>query len=374
MKILFTGGGSGGHIFPIVAIVRELRKIRSNQDLEFLFVGPKDEWASNYIIKEGVEVKTIFAGKIRRYLTPDAIFQNIVDIFFKIPLGIIQAFFCAFFWNPDLIFSKGGFGSIPIVIAGWVLQIPIFLHESDKDPGLSNRFLAKLSLQVFTSFQDTERFPKDKIIVVGNPIRKELLKGSLREAREYFRIRNEKPVILVLGGSQGAQRINDLVLQILTELLYSFEVIHQTGKKNFEQVKKEADVMIAQRLKQFYHPFPFFEEKEFSLAYVAAHLVISRAGATTIFAIASLGKPSVLVPLAGAAQNHQVKNAYAFAKNGAALVIEEANFTPRFFLEKLKHLLTHPGELEHMSQKAREFAKPEAARIIAHYIVDYLSR
>lgn len=373
MKILFTGGGSGGHIFPIVAIIRELRRIYPGEDLELLFIGPKDEWSS-YISKEGVPVKAIFAGKIRRYFTPLTLFKNIIDIFFKMPLGILQAFFYIFFWAPDLIFSKGGYGSIPIALSGWILQVPILLHESDKAPGLANRILEKFSLEVFTSFPETEYFPQDKIILVGNPIIKELLEGSLSEAQQYFELRGGKPVILILGGSQGAQRINEAVLQILANLLASFEIIHQTGKKNFEQIKKEAMVMAPERLEQFYHPFPFLKEKELTLAYLAANLVVSRAGAGSIFQIAALGKPSILIPLPEAAQNHQLKNAYAFAKEGASVVIEETNFTPHFFLEKLKFLLSRPQELEIMAQKAREFAKPRAARIIAEYIVGYLIR
>jgi len=371
MKILFTGGGTGGHTFPIIAIIRELRRIYPEKDLQLLYVGPEDEWSS-YILKEGIEVKTIFAGKIRRYFTIGALFKNIIDILFKIPLGILQAFFHIFFWAPDLIFSKGGYGSLPVALSGWILQVPIFLHESDKTPGLANRILGKLSLEVFTSFPETEYFSQDKIILVGNPIRKKLLEGSLREAREYFKIMSGKPVILVLGGSQGAQRINEVILQLLPNILGSFEIIHQTGKKNFEQTKKEANVMTPKKLEQFYHPFPFLEEKELILAYLAANLVVGRAGSGTIFQIAALGKASVLIPLPEAAQNHQLKNAYAFAKNGAAIVIEESNFTPGFFFEKLKSLLSRPQELERMAQRAREFAKPRAARIIAEYILGYL--
>lgn len=372
MKILFTGGGTGGHTFPLIAVIREIRRIYPKEDLQLFYIGPKDEWASFLIAKEEVEVRTIFAGKIRRYFTPISFLKNIVDIFFKIPLGILQAFFHIFFWAPDLIFSKGGYGSLPVVFSGWILQVPILLHESDKSPGLANRILGKFSREVFTSFAKTEYFSPEKVILVGNPIRRELLEGSIQEAEQMFEVKGGKPLILILGGSQGAQRINNVILEILPDLLVSFEIIHQTGENNFEQVKKEAKVMITKKLEQFYHPFPFLKENELTLAYKIADLIIGRAGAGTIFEIAALGKPSILIPLPEAAQDHQLKNAYVFARNGATLVIEEANFTPHFFLEKLKFLISHPKDLEQMQKRAKAFAKPQAAKIIAEYILRYL--
>lgn len=372
MKILFTGGGTGGHIFPIIAIARELQRALAGEKLELLYVGPKDKWGPFFLSQEGIQVKTILAGKVRRYFSPLALLQNIIDVLLKIPLGTLQALFHIFFWGPDLIFSKGGYGSIPVVFSGWLLQVPIFLHESDIAPGLTNKILSKFALEIFVSFPKTEYFPQQKMILVGNPIREGLLKGSLEEAKNFFRLRGEKPVLLVLGGSQGAQRINDGVLEILTELLLNFELIHQTGEANFEQVRAEAGAIVPTKLKEFYHAFAFLKEKELGLAYRAADLVIGRAGAGIVFEIASLAKPSILIPLPEAAQNHQLKNAYSFSQNRACLVIEEANFTSHFFLEKLKYLFSHPAELETMAARAREFARPRAAKIIAGYILTYL--
>ncbi len=373
MKILFTGGGTAGHIFPIIAIIREIRRNHPQGEFRFFYIGPKDKFFGDLLSKEGIEVKTILAGKIRRYFS----LLNIVDILFKLPIGILQAFFHIFVISPDLIFSKGGYGSIPTIIAGWILLTPIFLflHESDTAPGLANKIAGKLVLEIFTSFpiEETEYFPAKKVISIGNPIRKELLKGSSKEAKKIFKLTGEKPLILILGGSQGAQKINDQVLTVLSKLLENFEIIHQTGRKNFEEVKAGANVVIKENLKKYYHPLPFLDEKELSHAYQAADLIISRAGAGSIFEIAALGKPSILVPLPGAAQNHQVKNAYAFAKNGSTIVIEEKNFLPHFFLEKLKYLFSQSKKLEEMAEKAKEFSKPDAARIIGEYITSYLT-
>ncbi len=376
MKILFTGGGTGGHIFPIIAIAREIRRIYSNgEKLEFFYIGPEDQFASILFSQEGIKVKKIMAGKIRRYFDLKSLFQNIIDLLFKIPIGFFQAFFYIFFLAPDLIFSKGGYGSIPAVLAGWILWVPIFLHESDATPGLSNRFLSKFALKVFVSFAKTEYFPPKKMILTGNPIRKELLAGSKEEAKNLFKLSYQKPIILILGGSQGAQRINDLILVILPDLLGNFEIIHQCGEKNLKEVKVEANVVIPEELKNYYHLFPFLKETELAHAFAACDLIVSRAGSGSIFEILATGKPSILIPLPEAAQNHQLKNAYSYAETGATTVIEEENLKPFFFLERIKYLLSHPIELENMAKKSGEFAKPEAAREIAENIVGhYLSK
>jgi len=374
MKILFTGGGTGGHVSPIVGITREIRRIYPGKDLRFFYIGPEDEFGEIFLSHEGIEIKRVLAGKIRRYTDWKSISKNLVDCLIKIPIGAIQAFFYIFVISPDLIFSKGGFGSIPVVIGGWLLRTPIFSHESDISPGLANRFLSRFALAIFVSFQKTEWFPLSKMILVGNPIRREILEGSREIAQELFKLSGEKPVILILGGSQGAQRINDKILEILPELLKDFELIHQCGEKNFKEVRAEAKVVITEGLEKYYHPVPFLKEEELKHAYRAADLIVSRAGSGSIFEIAAVGKPSILIPLPEAAQNHQVKNAYAYAQSEASIVMEEANFTPRFFLEKLKDLFSHPEELEKMTNRAKEFAKPQSAKIIAEHIINYLTK
>lgn len=371
MKILFTGGGTAGHIFPIVAIIREIRKNYPYGGFEFFYLGPKDEFSKELLLKEGVEVRRILAGKVRRYFS----FKNVIDIF-NLPIGILQAFYHIFIISPDLIFSKGGYGSIATSISGRVLMVPIFLHESDISPGLANRIVGRFALEIFISFpiKKTEYFPAKKMLSVGNPVRKDILKGSKAEAKKLFKLTEEKRVILILGGSQGAQRINDKILSVLPDILKDYEIIHQTGQRNFEQVRKEADVVITEDFKRYYHPFPFLNETEIANAYSAADLIVSRAGAGTIFEIALVGKPSILVPLSESAQNHQVKNAYAYAENGASLVIEEANFRPHFLLERIKNLFFQEERLKQMTDMAKEFSKPDAARIIAEYLVTYLNQ
>ncbi|HUW72146.1 MAG TPA: undecaprenyldiphospho-muramoylpentapeptide beta-N-acetylglucosaminyltransferase [Candidatus Humimicrobiaceae bacterium] len=372
MKILFTGGGTGGHILPIIAICREIRKIYPEPDLQFFYLGPKDDFDQILLSQEGIKVKHVFSGKLRRYLTWKVFFQNPIDILFKIPVGTLQAFFYIFFLAPDLIFSKGGFGSVEGVFAGWLLRIPIFLHESDVSPGLANRFLTKFALEVFGSFPKTENLSQRKIVSVGNPIRREILEGTKEEAQKLFKLSQRKPVILILGGSQGAQRINDKILEVLSELLENFEIIHQCGQRNLKEIEAESRTILSKELTPFYHLFPFLYEEELKQAYAVSDLIVSRAGSGSIFEIAAVGKPSILIPLPEAAQNHQLKNAYAYAENKATIVLEETNFTSHFFLEKLKYLLSQSEELEKMQKAAKEFSKPLAAKIIAGYLVEFL--
>lgn len=368
MKILFTGGGTGGHVFPIVAIVREVRRIYPKKDLEFYYLGPKDDFSLILLSQEDFIIKTIASGKIRRYFS----WKNIIDILFKIPFGVIQSFFILLAVRPDLIFSKGGSGSIAVTLSAKILRIPVFIHESDVVPGLSNQTTAKWAKKIFVSFPQTEYFDQEKITLVGNPVRKEILDGDKEKAVELFNLTLSKPIFLVMGGSQGAETINDFVLNILNNLLKDYEVIHVTGNLNIKGVTAEAQVVIDKDLDKYYHPVAFLDEEKIKHAYRAADLIISRSGSGSIFEIAAVGKPCVLVPLPSAAANHQSKNAYQYAETGAAVVIEQENLTPNFFMENIQLLFLHPEKLEAMQQAALEFAKPLAAKAIAREILEYL--
>lgn len=370
MKIVFTGGGTAGHIYPIVAIVKEIKKLNSNLDL--YYIGPKDDFTIKLLEKEGLNIKIILAGKIRRYFS----FQNIIDLLFRLPIGFFQSFYHIYIISPDLIFSKGGYGSVPIVLASWFLRAPIFLHESDITPGLANKINANLALSVFIAFDvsKTINFPKHKIIVVGNPIREDILNGSAQSAKEIFSLTGEKPIILVLGGSQGAQIINDIILLMMPKFLEDFEIIHQTGEKNIKQIEAESKVVIPENLLKYYHPKGFFSTEELKHVYKAANLIVARAGSGTIFEIAAVGKPSILIPLKGSAQDHQLKNAYAYAKNNRAEIIQQENLRANFLLERIKLLFSKEGLLKEMAENSKDFAKLKSAKIIAEYLNEYLNQ
>lgn len=384
MKILFTGGGTGGHVYPLVAIAREIRRLypKTTQGvpLEFYYLGPKDDFSLILLSQEDFIIKTIISGKIRRYFS----WQNFVDILFKIPFGVIQSFFQLLAIRPDLVFSKGGSGSISVTSCARILRIPVFIHESDVVPGLSNQTTAKWAKKIFISFPKTEYFNPEKTTLTGNPIRKEILDGDKEKAAEIFNLTLSKPIFLVMGGSQGAETINDFILLILSNLLKNYEVIHVTGPQNIKGVTAEAQVAMAPEvpsgsysdLDKYYHPVGFLDENKIKHAYKAADLIISRSGSGSIFEIAAVGKPSILIPLPSAAADHQSKNAYAYADTGASMVIEQENLTPNFFMQNVQLLFLNDqkggAKLEQMSQAALDFAKPLAARAIAREILEFL--
>jgi len=372
MKILFTGGGTGGHVFPLVAITRELRRIYPKTDqrvpLDFFYLGPKDDLGLILLRQEDLVVKTITSGKLRRYFA----WENFIDILFKIPFGFLQSLYFLLKIKPDLVFSKGGSGSITVTYSARLLRIPVFIHESDIVPGLSNQKTAKWAKKIFVSFEKTEYFDPQKSILVGNPIRKEVLDGDKKIAGEIFNLTFSKPIILIVGGSQGAEAINDFVLRIINVLLKDYELLHVTGRENFKETVAEAQVVMEKDLDKYYHPINFLDEEKTKHAYKAADIIISRSGSSAIFEIAAVGKPSILIPLPSAAGDHQSKNAYAFFEAGACEVLEQQNLTPNFFMEKIQLLFLHKEKLDEMGKSALAFARPLAARAIAREILEFL--
>jgi len=373
-KIVFTGGGTGGHIFPLVAIIRELKSMFPEESLDIYYIGPEDNLSKEYMEVEGVKIKYVSTGKLRRYGGFKPIMQNFVDIFFRIPLGIIKAFTNLYAISPDLIFGKGGYGSFPVILSARIFEIPVFLHESDVVVGAANQFLQRFSTEVFTSFPKTEKINKEKMMAVGNPIRKSVTSGDKESAKKLFGLSASKPVILILGGSQGSERINDIFLSASTGILEKFEVLHQCGKNNYDQVFAEANATIKEDLRKNYSVYPFFNEEELAHAYAIADLVVSRAGSGSIFEISAVGKAGVFLPIGEAAQNHQVKNAYAYSSAKTSIVLEEENLSSHFFLSKIEELFSPIDQIRNMEKNAKNFARPRAGYIIAAYIKEYLIR
>ena len=362
MRILFTGGGSGGHLFPIIAVARQLKFIAHDQNikLEMFFIGPKS-FANQYLEKENIVVKTILAGKYRRYFS----LLNILDAF-KMPLGFVQAAVRIFLWMPDIIFSKGGFGSIAAVIIGFIFRIPIIVHESDSAPGLANKIAKRLAKRIAISFPlAAKHFPIKKTAFIGHPVRLAIAQGQKEQARKYFNIASNRKVILGLGGSLGAHAVNRIVLGSATILTRKYELIHVCGNKNFDPIQKRNLVSKHVILR------PFLNEEELTQAYAAADLVVSRAGSGSIYEIAACGKPSIIIPLPGSASEHQRANAYEYARTGSTVVIEEGNLTPHLFLREVDRLLDDPILLGNMAKSALKFSKPKAAEKIARALIEY---
>lgn len=368
-RILFTGGGTGGHITPLISVAAELQKLASqkNLKLDLRYFGSPETY-ENLLETNGIAVSKIASSKWRRYFD----LRNFIDIP-KFIIGFFQALWKVFWFMPDVAFSKGGPGALPVVLVCAFYRVPIMIHESDTIPGLTNKISGRYAKRIALSFASAQEYFKGSVAVVGTPIRHELLGEALEQgtAKKTFGFDAEKPVILVISGSQGATRINDFMLDCWPELVKEFQILHQTGINNFPQVKSELTSIaknFTEEEKNRYKIVPYFE-KDLKDAYAAADIVVSRAGSASIFEIAAFGKPAILIPLPEAAGDHQTKNAYEYAATGAAIVIETDNLTLNVFINQLKKLLSSLEKLKEMSEAAKKFAKPEAAKIIAEEII-----
>jgi UDP-N-acetylglucosamine--N-acetylmuramyl-(pentapeptide) pyrophosphoryl-undecaprenol N-acetylglucosamine transferase len=367
MRVLLTGGGTGGHLSPLVAIARELKKIqleRQTFNLELLYIGPNG-FSKQFLEAEGIKTKIIAAGKLRRYFS----FATIIDLF-KLPIGFIQALWNLLIWMPDVIFGKGGYGSFPVALVGWLYRIPVIIHESDAVPGLTNRRLAPFAKYVVISFSAAAKFfSPQKIKLSGIPIRSELMVGSPEGAKTTFGLKTDKPVIFIIGGSQGAQTINQLVFLALPRLLAKYEIIWQVGEKNYEFVSREIIENLG-KIPDNCHILSFLGEKQVAEALAVASLVVSRAGATSIFEIAACGKPSIIIPLPTSAHDHQRENALEYAGAGAAVLLNQENLTPSILLNEISQILDNRELAQKMSISAKTFFRPDAARQIAEELIN----
>lgn len=375
MRILLTGGGTGGHLSPLLAVVRAIQEeVKQNateqegsETIEFLYIGPCNKFSDDILKSKGIKTKNVYAGKWRRYFS----LLNLVDLF-KGPIGFLQSLIKVLVFMPDVVFSKGGFGSVPVVVASRLYWIPILIHESDAVPGRANRIMEHFSDVIAISYKMTANFTNPvKTYFTGNPVREELLGGDPAKAKEILGIKSSKPVLLVLGGSQGAQNINRVVINILPRLLETYEVIHQCGEKNYDETKELAGKMGVKVGRGGYRLFPFLHDSKDELknALCASDLVLSRAGATSISEIAAYGKPSILVPITKSANDHQLHNAFEVAKIGGAIALKEENLTPELLLGKIDILMNDLPLRTSMGEKAKEFYHADAAKKIAQIVL-----
>lgn len=371
MTIAFTGGGTGGHFYPVIAIaeaindlVREKRLVEPK--LYYLAPTPFDEKA---LFDNSIIYVKIPAGKMRRY----ASFANVTDAFVTFA-GIISALVTLFRIYPDVVVSKGGYGSVPTVLAARFLRIPIIIHESDAKPGRANLLAAKFATKIAVSFDSASKyFPEKaqgKIARTGIPIRKALMRTESEGARQFLGLEPSIPSILILGGSQGSMKINETIVSALPDLVSFANIIHQTGPAHFKGVEGVARVALAQSPHASrYHPFDYLSETALQRAAGAADLVISRAGAGTIAEIGLWKKPAILIPIPESISHDQRTNAYAFARTGAAVVLEEENLTPHLLVSETRRIATDPALTKQMSTAAAGFTDPDAARVLATEIL-----
>ena len=361
IRVVLTGGVSGGHTFPLLAVAEELQALAPG--VEFLFIGPKGGFGAASMEEKGIPVKLVSTGKWRRYFS----LQNFTDLF-RIPFGFIQSLWHLFFFFLVFVFSKGGSASVPVVLAARIYRIPVLIHDSDAVAGVANRFLSRFVQKIAIAYPSARNyFPAEKVALTGNPVRTDIMSGQRERGYMEFGLEPGKKTIAVIGGSLGAMRLNEALLHILPELLAEgIQVIHQTGSDHYENVLKGVTgAGIEPGGSTGYIVRPFFTADELGDAYALSDVVMSRAGAGSIAELASLGKTCILVPLSSSANGEQQKNAYDIAHIGGAVVLEESNLGEHLLLDEIKSLLNDQTKSEAIGQALRAFYHPEAARHIA---------
>lgn len=368
MKILLTGGGTGGHVYPLFAIAEELNHIADEEkivDMKLYYMADKP-YDTQILEQQFITFIPITSGKLRVHLSPKNILINIKNMI-TTGFGVIGAIHKVFTLYPDVIISKGGYVAFPVLVAAKILRIPVIIHESDTVPGRVSKWSGKFAKKVALSFPEaSEYFDKAKVSVTGQPIRRNFLHPVREGAKEFFELPDTNlPVIGIYAGSQGSKAINDALVSIVPELIKKFQIIHQTGKIDFEDVSIETRIALGDNTKRSrYKPFAYLNDVQSKLFAGAVDIVIGRSG-SSLFEFAAWGKPSILIPYPFAHGDHQRKNAYHYARTGACIVIEESNLTPSVLLNEIQSILENKERYDAMSAHAKSFATPDAARKIA---------
>lgn len=320
-KIILTGGGTAGHVTPNIALLPSLKK--AGYDISY--IGSYEGIEKKLIEEQNIPYYGISSGKLRRYLD----IKNFTDPF-RVLKGFSEAKKLMKQIQPDILFSKGGFVSVPVVFAAKHYKIPVIIHESDMTPGLANKLSLPMATKICCNFPETIKLlPEGKAVLTGSPIRAELHKGTRNIGLKFAGLSTGKPVILVIGGSQGSAAINQAVRAILSQILTKYQVIHICGKDNLDNSLKNT---------AGYAQFEYVKN-ELKDVFAAADLIISRAGANAICEILSLRKPNILIPLSKAAsRGDQILNADSYQKQGFSKVIEEENLTGKFLWDSIEEV------------------------------------
>ncbi|MGE7712916.1 UDP-N-acetylglucosamine-N-acetylmuramylpentapeptide N-acetylglucosamine transferase [Priestia megaterium] len=346
--IVFTGGGTAGHVTPNIAIMKEL----DSEKWDIHYVGSHNGIEKELITKLNIPYHAISSGKLRRYVD----MENVKDVF-RVAKGVGDARRVLKKLKPSLVFSKGGFVTVPVVMAAKSLNIPVFIHESDLTPGLANKIAQKFATKIFTSFDEAANyFPKEKVQVVGSPIRKELFSGSAANGESWLRFYDKRPILTIMGGSLGARRINEIVRESLPELQKKFQIVHLCGKGNVDtSLEKESG----------YRQLEYVNE-QLPDVLAATDYVITRGGSNAIFEFLALHKPMMIIPLSKAqSRGDQILNAQSFKKKGYCMVVEEEQLTKEVFLREVNELQQQAST---MKRTMREATKTDAISILVNEI------
>ena len=325
-----------------------------------------------------VDMKYVYcpAGKLRRTKDIPSKIKNFFS-FFSIFIGVMKAVFTLFLIFPDVVFSKGGYASFPTLFAARLLRIPVVIHDSDSKLGQTTKWSASFATNIAVSYpealQEVSKKQKDKTALIGIPIRHQLRRNPNPEAHKLLRLDPDVKTVLVLGGSSGSDFMNENVVDALSVMLKKYQVVHQTGKKLFDDIKKETESFLRTMPNQFtYHPFPFLNPFYMRAAYSAADVVITRAGSGTLYEVAEWGIPAIIVPIREEVSHDQRSNAYAYARSAGGVVVEEQNLSPHMLFSQVDLILSNREMYVSMQNKARAFAMPDAAEKIAKLLADIL--
>jgi UDP-N-acetylglucosamine--N-acetylmuramyl-(pentapeptide) pyrophosphoryl-undecaprenol N-acetylglucosamine transferase len=361
MKVIIAGGGTGGHVFPGIAVAEELKA--HHPGVEVLFVGGRRGLEATAVPEAGFRLRTLATAGFARRRPWSWPWAAVVNLF-----GFLQALWLVLSERPRAVLGTGGYVSGPVSVAAKLLGVPLLLQEQNSIPGLTNRWLSRIADEVHLSFIEARSyFPRrDHLRITGNPVRAYILSGEREQGLREFRLDRDRPTLFVFGGSLGAKRLNAAALDALRKLKNRVDVqcILQTGRDDHEPVQQ---AVTAEQLPATVLPFV----KKMHLAYAAADLVVCRAGAMTLAEIAVCGRPSILVPYPYAAHDHQRVNAANLADRGAAVVIEDADLTGERLAREIAHLLADRTALSRMSANARLFARPDAAERLANALVSW---
>jgi len=354
-KFILSGGGTGGHIYPAIAIANELKL--QFPDAEFLFVGAKDKMEMQKVPQAGYEIKGLWIAGLQRKLT----LQNLMFPL-KLASSLLESKRIIRKFKPDVVIGTGGFASGPLLQAAGSAGIPTVVQEQNSYPGITNKLLSKKANAICVAYQNLERFfPKEKIVLTGNPVRQDLIdiESKRGEAIAFYDLDPNKKTLLVLGGSLGARRINQLIEKELQNFLsQEVQVIWQCGKLYFEEYKKynQPNVKVVD----------FIERMDF--VYAASDVIISRAGASSVSELCIVGKPVIFIPSPNVAEDHQTKNAQAIVDEKGAILLKESELDSQFSIV-FEALLKDHGKQKQLSDNIKKLAKPRATQDIVAEIV-----
>lgn len=379
MKILAVGGGSGGHVTPVAAVLREIKKLHPRSEIRF--------WCDSKFASQAgaimghldfrVKVGVISAGKLRRYhhLTvvrqlfwPSLVLANVKDAFL-VCFGFFESLVRLVVWRPDVIFFKGGYVCLPVGVAAYLLRIPYVVHDSDAHPGLTNRILSRHAKAIATGAPlEYYDYKSDITKYVGIPISSDFRRYDENEkkaAKGYWGINDQYPLVVVTGGGLGAKRINDVVAETLDDLLKFCSVVLISGEGQYDELRSLTPADSDRFM------LCSFVSKDMAKLIGAADVVVARAGATTILELAAAAKPTILIPNAKLTGGHQLKNAAVYLKESAVISVNEDEMVknPRILTKEIKELLSDSDKAKNMADKLHSFSKPNAARDVANMVV-----